>query len=318
MKIHSILLGNVLALALCAGLCACGDDNSSSAPEESSSSAAESSSSRDVYETPCSVSPTWSLVWPKDGADLTSLENDFRASSNTISCDRKIEVESATLYYKDSSENYKEIGTVDVTTKQDSANPRVWKISYNLNELASKHDMVDGSYKVVLEFYGEKYEVNFNLVRSFEEVFWTLDFSEEKKDASVICDGCRYGRYIFKTFLLDSEKELITEISNGKLMGLVVGLDGTQIGPGVFYSLDSLWSTLQPGMYTLRFVAISPSAAPDEETYLKLRAYGEPKDSVENAKFAWAVDKDYNIRSGLLGTVKDTVFVVEEPLDNKE
>ena len=136
MKFHSILLDCMLAIAFCVGLCACGDDNSSSAPEDSSSSEAESSSSEPVYETRCSVPPVLNLVWPLNDSYIADLDFDFTASVNTISCDKEVEVDSATLYYDEAAkskykmigvtESYKKVGSVKVKVVQDTANSRKW------------------------------------------------------------------------------------------------------------------------------------------------------------------------------------------------
>ena len=142
MKIQSVFLNCMLTIAFCVGLCACGDDSSSSAPEESSSSESSSSSSALVYETPCSVPPVLNLVWPLNDSYIADLDFDFTAKVNTISCDKKIELETGTLYYDESVEgkyrtlgvpaSYKEVGSFKVKVVQDTANSRIWHLNYNV------------------------------------------------------------------------------------------------------------------------------------------------------------------------------------------
>lgn len=280
----------------------CAEDSSSEAPFDVpaiSSSVEESSAS---YETPCSVPPTLNLGWPKDGSYISNLETDFTADLNTISCDTKIEVKEATLFYEDSTtKTYNEVGKFSISSVQDAKNSRVWHISYNLKDLDAKYKLADGYYKVSFEIYGTPYKTTFKLVRSFEEIAWTLDFSNQSKRALIKCEGCRYGSsIIYKTLLLDAQEKIVTEVPKSITWAA-----------GVTYHLDSIYNLLPTGRYTLRFIAIYTNVASNEETYSFLRAYGENKDSVDNAKFTWAIDKDFNIRQGILGTIKDTVFVVD-------
>ena len=309
MKIHSILFDKMLAFALCVGLCACGGDNSSSASEESSSSEAESSSSGPVYETACSVPPTLSLVWPLNDSYIADLDFDFTASVNTISCDKKIEVQTATLYHDEAAKGkyrefgvsaaYKEVGSVKVNVVQDTANSRVWHLSYNLKELDKKSKLVDGYYKVVLEFYGRSYSVEFLLTRTFDQILWDFNIDEEHKSIDVLCDGCRFGEHIYKMVLMDSEGKTVKEFYKPDTFT-----------PFLSYSVDSLWKVLPEGRYTVRFMAVSGIVAPDTSMYLKLlRQDNEP--STIDEKLAWAIDENLNVRKGLLGTVKDTVFVID-------
>ena len=309
MKIHSILFDKMLAFALCVGLCACGDDNSSSASEESSSSEVGSSSSGPVYETACSVPPTLNLVWPLNDSYIADLDFDFTASVNTISCDKKIEVQTATLYHDEAAKGkyrefgvsaaYKEVGSVKVNVVQDTANSRVWHLSYNLKELDKKSKLVDGYYKVVLEFYGRSYSVEFLLTRTFDQILWDFNIDEEHKSIDVLCDGCRFGEHIYKMVLMDSEGKTVKEFYKPDTFT-----------PFLSYSVDSLWKVLPEGSYTVRFMAVSGIVAPDTSMYLKLlRQDNEP--STVDEKLAWAIDENLNVRKGLLGTVKDTVFVID-------
>ena len=296
-KVLYFLLFVALIFVGCGG----GDEISSGEPSDvnadgSSNSDSQSSAS---YETPCGFAPMFTRDWPKDGAEIPSIDFDFTASVNTVGCDTKIEVQKAILYYEDSSGNYTEVGTFVVKSVRDSANPRVWNLSYNLNELDAKSKLLDGYYKVELKIENSYYTF-FKLSRSFENVSWILDFSDQQKNAVITCEGCRFDRYIYKSFLLDSQGKVVTEFAKPYYTGV-----------GFNYALDSIWSTLNTGRYTIRFVAISTNAASDEGTEKILRAYGEPKDSANNLKFAWAVDENFVIRKGLLGTVRDTFFVVD-------
>lgn len=309
MKIQSVLLNCMLAIAFCVGLCACGDDNSSSAPEESSSSEVESSSSGPVYETACSVPPTLSLVWPLNDSYIADLDFDFTASVNTISCDKKIEVQTATLYHDEAAKGkyrefgvsaaYKEVGSVKVNVVQDTANSRVWHLSYNLKELDKKSKLVDGYYKVVLEFYGRSYSVEFLLTRTFDQIVWDFNIDEEHKSIDVLCDGCRFGEHIYKMVLMDSEGKTVKEFYKPDTFT-----------PFLSYSVDSLWKVLPEGRYTVRFMAVSGIVAPDTSMYLKL-LMTDGADSTIDQKLAWAIDENLNVRKGLIGAVKDTTFVVD-------
>lgn len=309
MKFHSILLDCMLAIAFCVGLCACGDDNSSSAPEESSSSEAESSSSEPVYETRCSVLPVLNLVWPLNESYIADLDFDFTASVNTISCDKKIELETGTLYYDESVEgkyrtlgvpaSYKEVGSFKVKVVQDTANSRIWHLNYNLAELDKKSKLADGYYKAVLELYGKPYDVVFLLTRTFDKIAWNLDFTEEHKNVEVFCDGCRFREHIYKMMLMNSKGDTVKQFYKPDTFT-----------PWLLYSVDSLWGVLPEGRYTLRFMAVSGIVAPDTSMYLKLLRY-DTEDSTTDQKLAWAFDENLNVRKGLLGTVKDTVFVID-------
>ena len=310
MKNHSFLFDCVLAIIFCTALCACGDDNSSSAPEESSSSEVESSSSELVYETPCSVSPVLNLVWPLNDSYIADLDFDFTAKVNTISCDKKIELETGTLYYDESVEgkyrtlgvpaSYKEVGSFKVNVVQDTANSRVWHLNYNLAELDKKSKLADGYYKAVLELYGKPYDVVFLLTRTFDKIAWNLDFTEEHKNVEVFCDGCRFREHIYKMMLMNSKGDTVKQFYKPDTFT-----------PWLLYSVDSLWGVLPEGRYTLRFMAVSGIVAPDTSMYLKL-LMTDGADSTIDQKLAWAIDENLNVRKGLLGAVKDTTFVVDQ------
>ena len=308
MKFHSILLNCMLAIAFCVGLCACGDDNSSSAPEESSSSEAESSSSEPVYETRCSVPPVLNLVWPLNDSYIADLDFDFTASVNTISCDKEVEVDSATLYYDEAAkskykmigatESYKKVGSVKVKVVQDTANSRKWHLSYNLTELDKKSKLVDGYYKVVLEFYGKSYDVVFLLIRRFDDLVWDFDMTEEHKNVEILCEGCRFEEHIYKMIMTDSKGDTVRQFYKPD-----------RFTPLLSYSMDSLWNVLPEGRYSLRFMAVSGIVAPDTSMYLKLLR-NDTEDSTTDQKMAWAFDENLNVRKGLLGAVSDTSFVI--------
>lgn len=308
MKFHSILLDCMLAIAFCVGLCACGDDNSSSAPEESSSSEAESSSSEPVYETRCSVPPVLNLVWPLNDSYIADLDFDFTASVNTISCDKEVEVDSATLYYDEAAkskykmigatESYKKVGSVKVKVVQDTANSRKWHLSYNLTELDKKSKLVDGYYKVVLEFYGKSYDVVFLLIRRFDDLVWDFDMTEEHKNVEILCEGCRFEEHIYKMIMTDSKGDTVRQFYKPD-----------RFTPLLSYSMDSLWNVLPEGRYSLRFMAVSGIVAPDTSMYLKLLR-NDTEDSTTDQKLAWAFDENLNVRKGLLGAVSDTSFVI--------
>lgn len=308
MKFHSILLDCMLAIAFCIGLCACGDDNSSSAPEESSSSEAESSSSEPVYETRCSVPPVLNLVWPLNDSYIADLDFDFTASVNTISCDKEVEVDSATLYYDEAAkskykmigatESYKKVGSVKVKVVQDTANSRKWHLSYNLTELDKKSKLVDGYYKVVLEFYGKSYDVVFLLIRRFDDLVWDFDMTEEHKNVEILCEGCRFEEHIYKMIMMDSKGDTVRQFYKPD-----------RFTPLLSYSMDSLWNVLPEGRYSLRFMAVSGIVAPDTSMYLKLLR-NDTEDSTTDQKLAWAFDENLNVRKGLLGAVSDTSFVI--------
>ena len=310
MKNHSFLFDCLLAVAFCVGLCACGDDNSSSAPEESSSSESSSSSSALVYETPCSVPPILSPVWPLNDSYIADLDFDFTAKVNTISCDKKIELETGTLYYDESVEgkyrtlgvpaSYKEVGSFKVKVVQDTANSRIWHLSYNLTELDKKSKLADGYYKAVLELYGKPYDVVFLLTRTFDKIAWKLDFAEEHKNVEVFCDGCRFREHIYKMMLMNSKGDTVKQFYKPDTFT-----------PWLLYSVDSLWGVLPEGRYTLRFMAVSGIVAPDTSMYLKL-LMTDGADSTIDQKLAWAIDENLNVRKGLIGAVKDTTFVVDQ------
>ena len=310
MKNYSILLDCMLAIAFCVGLCACGDDNSSSAPEESSSSEAESSSSEPVYETRCSVPPVLNLVWPLNDSYIADLDFDFTASVNTISCDKEVEVDSATLYYDEAAkskykmigatESYKKVGSVKVKVVQDTANSRKWHLSYNLTELDKKSKLVDGYYKVVLEFYGKSYDVVFLLIRRFDDLVWDFDMTEEHKNVEILCEGCRFEEHIYKMIMTDSKGDTVRQFYKPD-----------RFTPLLSYSMDSLWNVLPEGRYSLRFMAVSGIVAPDTSMYLKL-LMTDGADSTIDQKLAWAIDENLNVRKGLIGAVKDTTFVVDQ------
>ncbi|MBO7512787.1 MAG: hypothetical protein J6T54_07435, partial [Fibrobacter sp.] len=309
MKNYSILFDCVLSIIFCAVLCACGDDNSSGAPEESSSSEAESSSSEPVYETRCSVPPVLNLVWPLNDSYIADLDFDFTASVNTISCDKEVEVDSATLYYDEAAkskykmigatESYKKVGSVKVKVVQDTANSRKWHLSYNLTELDKKSKLVDGYYKVVLEFYGKSYDVVFLLIRRFDDLVWDFDMTEEHKNVEILCEGCRFEEHIYKMIMTDSKGDTVRQFYKPD-----------RFTPLLSYSMDSLWNVLPEGRYSLRFMAVSGIVAPDTSMYLKLLR-NDTEDSTTDQKLAWAFDENLNVRKGLLGTVKDTVFVID-------
>jgi len=309
MKNHSILFDCLLAIVFCVGLCACGDDNSSSAPEESSSSENSSSSSGSVYETPCSVPPVMNLIWPRDGSYIADLDFDFTANINTISCDKKIKLETGTLYYDESVEgtrrkygaptSYKEVGSFKVKVVQDTANSRLWHLSYNLKELNKKSELVDGYYKIVLEFYGESYNIEFVLTRALGDIAWKFDMTEEHKNVEVLCEGCRFKNYIYKMILLDSKGDTIKQFYKPDTFT-----------PWLSYSIDSLWRVLPEGQYTMRFMAISGSVAPDTSMYRQL-LMPDTVDSGVDQKLAWAIDENLNVRKGFLGTVRDTSLVID-------
>jgi uncharacterized protein (TIGR02145 family) len=298
----------MLAIAFCVGLCACGDDNSSSAPEESSSSEAESSSSEPVYETRCSVPPVLNLVWPLNDSYIADLDFDFTASVNTISCDKEVEVDSATLYYDEAAkskykmigatESYKKVGSVKVKMVQDTANSRKWHLSYNLTELDKKSKLVDGYYKVVLELYGKSYDVVFLLIRRFDDLVWDFDMTEEHKNVEILCEGCRFEEHIYKMIMTDSKGDTVRQFYKPD-----------RFTPLLSYSMDSLWNVLPEGRYSLRFMAVSGIVAPDTSMYLKLLR-NDTEDSTTDQKLAWAFDENLNVRKGLLGAVSDTSFVI--------
>ena len=308
MKNHSFLFDCLLAVAFCVGLCACGDDNSSSAPEESSSSESSSSSSALVYETPCSVPPILSPVWPLNDSYIADLDFDFTASVNTISCDKEVEVDSATLYYDEAAkskykmigatESYKKVGSVKVKVVQDTANSRKWHLSYNLTELDKKSKLVDGYYKVVLEFYGKSYDVVFLLIRRFDDLVWDFDMTEEHKNVEILCEGCRFEEHIYKMIMTDSKGDTVRQFYKPD-----------RFTPLLSYSMDSLWNVLPEGRYSLRFMAVSGIVAPDTSMYLKLLR-NDTEDSTTDQKLAWAFDENLNVRKGLLGAVSDTSFVI--------
>lgn len=308
MKNHSFLFDCMLTIAFCVGLCACGDDNSSSAPEESSSSEAESSSSEPVYETRCSVPPVLNLVWPLNDSYIADLDFDFTASVNTISCDKEVEVDSATLYYDEAAkskykmigatESYKKVGSVKVKMVQDTANSRKWHLSYNLTELDKKSKLVDGYYKVVLELYGKSYDVVFLLIRRFDDLVWDFDMTEEHKNVEILCEGCRFEEHIYKMIMTDSKGDTVRQFYKPD-----------RFTPLLSYSMDSLWNVLPEGRYSLRFMAVSGIVAPDTSMYLKLLR-NDTEDSTTDQKLAWAFDENLNVRKGLLGAVSDTSFVI--------
>ena len=299
---RSLIVELAFALSL---LVACGDDESSSRaidePEETSSSSSENEKSSSSVDNGCEVVPFYQEGWPTDMGYLSSLKN-FYAYGSDVGCSINMEKAEATLYRwkKVSSDSsvLEKIGSVPVKTtlksgKSDSSGAErwdnVWKYTTDMSSLDDPA-LPDGRYRLA---WGEGFNVNFYLVRTFPKMEWAVNVKNEY--AQVNYDTTTYsGNFSAKVYFYDSARTNAVPVECSKYLGYMS------------CNVSGILDTIKEGHYVISMEAVRLSA-PDREfdNAVKEARWGE-----DSLLWAQALDSDGNFREGIAGMRLDSdVFI---------
>ena len=286
--------------ALCL-LVACGDDDSSSGvpdePEVSSSSSSEEKSSSSEKQAVCDTKPYYQEGWPTLLDYLSSLKG-FYAYGSDVGCHYNMEKVEATLYRlvkisADSTAKEK-VGSVPIKTTllSDTTDSERWDTNWKYEADLSSLDnpaLPDGEYRLA---WGEGFNVNFSLIRTFPKMEWYV--SVKNKYASVHYGTEYKGYFSARVYLYDSTGANAVPVECSKYWDYM--------SCKVYDILD----TLKEGHYIISMVAVRRSAAGSEFH----DAVNEAQFGNDSLLWALSLDSAGNFREGVAGMRLDSdVFI---------
>ena len=296
---------NWLSLELLFALCllvACGDDEPSSPiidePETTSSSSSEKEkSSSSEQETGCDTKPYYREGWPIDLDYISSLKG-FYAYGSDVGCHYNMEKVEATLYRlvkisADSTAKEK-VGSVPIKTTllSDTTDTERWETKWKYEADLSSLDnpaLPDGEYRLA---WGEGFNVNFSLIRTFPKMEWYV--SVKNKYASVHYGTEYKGYFSARVYLYDSTGANAVPVECSKYWDYM--------SCKVYDILD----TLKEGHYIISMVAVRRSAAGSEFH----DAVNEAQFGNDSLLWALSLDSAGNFREGVAGMRLDSdVFI---------
>ena len=296
---------NWLSLELLFALCllvACGDDEPSSPiidePETTSSSSSEKEkSSSSEQETGCDTKPYYREGWPIDLDYISSLKG-FYAYGSDVGCHYNMEKVEATLYRlvkisADSTAKEK-VGSVPIKTTllSDTTDTERWETKWKYEADLSSLDnpaLPDGEYRLA---WGEGFNVNFSLIRTFPKMEWYV--SVKNKYASVHYGTEYKGYFSARVYLYDSTGANAVPVECSKYLDYM--------SCKVYDILD----TLKEGHYIISMVAVRRSAAGSEFH----DAVNEAQFGNDSLLWALSLDSAGNFREGVAGMRLDSdVFI---------
>lgn len=296
---------NWLSLELLFALCllvACGDDEPSSPiidePETTSSSSSEKEkSSSSEQETGCDTKPYYREGWPIDLDYISSLKG-FYAYGSDVGCHYNMEKVEATLYRlvkisADSTAKEK-VGSVPIKTilLSDTTDTERWETKWKYEADLSSLDnpaLPDGEYRLA---WGEGFNVNFSLIRTFPKMEWYV--SVKNKYASVHYGTEYKGYFSARVYLYDSTGANAVPVECSKYWDYM--------SCKVYDILD----TLKEGHYIISMVAVRRSAAGSEFH----DAVNEAQFGNDSLLWALSLDSAGNFREGVAGMRLDSdVFI---------
>lgn len=296
---------NWLSLELLFALCllvACGDDEPSSPiidePETTSSSSSEKEkSSSSEQETGCDTKPYYREGWPIDLDYISSLKG-FYAYGSDVGCHYNMEKVEATLYRlvkisADSTAKEK-VGSVPIKTTllSDTTDTERWETKWKYEADLSSLDnpaLPDGEYRLA---WGEGFNVNFSLIRTFPKMEWYV--SVKNKYASVHYGTEYKGYFSARVYLYDSTGANAVPVECSKYLDYM--------SCKVYDILD----TLKEGHYIISMVAVRRSAAGSEFH----DAVNEAQFGNDSLLWALSLDSAGNFREGVAGIRLDSdVFI---------